>query len=190
MMNKRIYWLLLVGMIVAQLTVPIVMIWQREYALHAGDAFHFECAPVDPNDPFRGKYITLSYKENHVVVDTSSAWANGDKIYLGLGVQPNGMVIFDKIGKSSSEVGSPYLKTRVEYVMPEGLDQQKAFVDLPFNRYYLEESKATPAEDLYRTHVQDSVDHQTYAVVRIHQGRAVLQDVQINGQSITSFLNR
>jgi uncharacterized membrane-anchored protein len=46
----------------AQWFVPAQMIYDQEQVLREGKTYHFKTAPIDPSDPFRGKYITLSFE--------------------------------------------------------------------------------------------------------------------------------
>ena len=51
-------------LVAAQLYVPASMILGRENTIKAGKEFQFRVAPIDPNDPLRGKYIRLDYEDN------------------------------------------------------------------------------------------------------------------------------
>ena len=63
--------------------------------------------------------------------------------------------------------------------------------DLDFDRYYMDEYKAKPAEDLYRKNNRrnDSLNT-TYALVAIKDGEAVLKDVLINEKSIKDHIEK
>ena len=50
------------------------------------------------------------------------------------------------------------------------------------------ESKAQPAEDLYRKSIIDSTQI-AYALVHVKNGEAVIKDVMINGKSIADLIN-
>ena len=52
-----------------QLLVPAKMIWDQEEVMRDGKVFRFKTEPIDPNDPFRGKYITLSFQEENTNID-------------------------------------------------------------------------------------------------------------------------
>ena len=60
---------------------------------------------------------------------------------------------------------------------------------MPFDRYYMEETKAPTAEHTYREHNRRGQTNQTaYAVVRIRDGDAVLEDLCINDKPIRQYL--
>ena len=57
-----------------QLFVPANMIWSREKVLNEGKIYKFKTAPIDPNDPFRGKYISLNFEQNAIEVNNADDW--------------------------------------------------------------------------------------------------------------------
>jgi orotate phosphoribosyltransferase len=51
----------------------------------------------------------------------------------------------------------------------------------------LNEKVASEIEDMYRQATRDDYDN-TYAVVRVRKGRAVIEDVMIQGKSIETLV--
>ena len=51
-------------MVMVHLYVPAKMIFNKEAVLAQGKDYRFKTAPIDPYDPFRGKYIDLYYEAN------------------------------------------------------------------------------------------------------------------------------
>jgi uncharacterized membrane-anchored protein len=45
------------------LTAPLSRIWKYESALRRGKLHRFRTQPVDPYDAFRGRYVTLSFRD-------------------------------------------------------------------------------------------------------------------------------
>ena len=74
MKNKNIIIILFLLVALAQLFVPAQMIYNQEDILDTGKLVKFQCEPIDPNDPFRGKYITLNFKENRIKVKNFKNW--------------------------------------------------------------------------------------------------------------------
>ena len=74
------------------------------------------------------------------------------------------------------------MEVTIDYVY-EG----KARFDYSFNRFYMDEDKALAAENLYFESLADTTKR-TYAVVYIKEGKAVLQDVQIDGVSVVDLV--
>jgi uncharacterized membrane-anchored protein len=79
--RKKILILAFALMVVAQFYVPISMITESEDILSEGTPYKFRTAPIDPNDPFRGKYITLSFKENFCTVSDKNQNGSQTKTY-------------------------------------------------------------------------------------------------------------
>jgi len=169
----------------AQLFVPGKMIWDREDILSTGTEFHFRTAPIDPNDPFRGKYIVLSYNETFVEVEDENNWIMGEEVYAEIDLDEAGFAKIVAVGKEPPTDHRNYLKSEVNYASRNGSNE--LIIDYPFNRFYMEESKAPEAEVLYRE-VQPDTSKVTYAVVRIKEGEAVLKDVMIDGISIREIV--
>jgi uncharacterized membrane-anchored protein len=179
-MNNRPRFLFLFGLLaLVQLYVPASMILDREAVLATGKEYKFQLAPVDPNDPFRGKYITLHYTHNTFDIPDAQAWKSGELIYVELYRDPAGFARIRQVSKEKPRGPVDYIKTRVTYVATEA-HNNTLFIDYPFDRYYLEESKALPAEQAYAASLRDS-SQVTYALVRIKAGKAVLEEVLIGG---------
>ena len=60
-------------------------------------------------------------------------------------------------------------------------------IEYPFDRFYMEETKAQAAEDMYRESIIDSTQV-AYALVNIRNGEAVIRDVLINGTSVSDLV--
>ena len=60
-------------------------------------------------------------------------------------------------------------------------------IEYTFDRFYMEETKAQAAEDMYRESIVDS-SQVAYALVNIRNGEAVIRDVLINGTSISDLV--
>ena len=54
--------LVFVALVAAQALLPLALIAWNEQALASGTRVTLKTAPVDPVDPFRGRYVTLSYE--------------------------------------------------------------------------------------------------------------------------------
>ena len=104
MNNKKILLPAFILVALVQLYVPSKMILHREEILDTGKEYKFKTAPIDPTDPFRGKYITLRYDENMVEIQNEKDWVRGETIYVFLAKDSDG---FAKIKSGSSPGGDP-----------------------------------------------------------------------------------
>lgn len=165
-------------MILAQLLVPSKMIWDQQSVTSEGETFHFRTEPVDPTDPFRGKYITLSFKDDYVLTDSTEIWGYNETAYAELETDEQGFAYVTRLHKERPSHTENYVQLTVNSYGGEGVN-----VEFPFNRFYMEESKAYDAELAYRNSQWDE-EIETYAVVYVRNGAFVLHDVMIDGVPI------
>ena len=167
------------AMALAQILVPAKMIWDKEKILDDGTAYKFRCAALDPNDPFRGKYITLRFDQDDFDVDTLSEWERGQVVYVMLGTDEEGFAkIVDLAEHQPLAASDDYVKAEVGWVSNH-TDNWQVHIKYPFTKFYMEESKAYEAELAYREAAR-SGNQTAYALVNIKNGKAVLKDVLIN----------
>lgn len=178
---KNTALLLFLAMCLIQWFVPISMIFQQEETIQNGQAFKFKTRPIDPNDPFRGKYITLEYEADKISYNSPNDWQVGEPIFVKIKEDNAGFAIIEGLERYAPEDTDDYISTTIKYVY--GKNPTTVTINYPFERYYMEESKALKAEHLVRDLARDSTSI-TYSLVVIHQGKAALEDVLVDGVSI------
>jgi uncharacterized membrane-anchored protein len=178
----------LVLLIAVHLAIPFHMIRDRENTLRNGELFMFRTRPIDPADPFQGRYVRLAFEEDYLACpeDEMPDLAYREPIYILLKHGENGFAKLVDWSRERPSAGH-YLKSRClgkqtrwnsETKEREHLGIQ---VDLPFNRFYMDEAKAPRAEILARDAVRST---NCWANVRILNGKAVIEDVFAAGQSL------
>jgi uncharacterized membrane-anchored protein len=182
MNNRNIILPLLIILVIVQLYVPVKMILAREEILTNGAEYKFKTAPLDPVDPFRGKYISLQFENNTIISKSDDDWINGQEVYVILTEDEKGYAKIRSVKKEVPSGELVYVKAAVRYSTSAN-NVQNLVVDYPFNRYYMEESKAYKAEQVYRKSLQDT-SRVTCALVCIKDGEAVLKDILIDGKPI------
>ncbi|MFO7259463.1 MAG: GDYXXLXY domain-containing protein, partial [Bacteroidota bacterium] len=140
---------------------------------------------IDPTDPFRGKYITLSYDENSIEISDAENWVSGESIYVALGTDKEGIARIESVSRARPTDGADFIEAQVWYVSES--DPRRLMIDYPFDRYYMEESKAQEAEDTHRRAQRDTT-RITYALVSVKNGDAVVKDILIDGISISEIV--
>ena len=153
--------------------------------MKGGTEFKFKTRPIDPNDPFRGKYITLHYSENKAKVSDNHIWEINEPIFVSLAKDSAGFAKIETISKSISPQSLNNVIAKISFILK--YDSTRLNIDYPFDRYYMEESKAYQAELTYRQSRRDP-SKTTYALVNIKNGNAVLKDVLINEVSIRKIV--
>lgn len=159
---------------------PIWMIVQENNTFNEGNAYKFECAALDPNDPFRGKYIRLQF-ENIEFPDTLSNYV-GKPTYGLLSINEKGYASITEIDTIMPSA-APFLKL-IEF---SRTNHANSYL-LPFDRLYMNENKAQAAEDLYRNALRDTAQ-EVYAKVYINGDRFLLEDVFVNDVRLRDALD-
>ena len=188
MKNKNILISLFLLIALAQLFVPAQMIYKQEKLLNTGKNIKFECEPIDPNDPFRGKYIVLNFKESEIKVKDSLNWSNNETVFAKIATSKEGFARITSISKTEPKDHSIYLKLKIAYTSNFD-NQNRIILDFPFDRFYINEYKAKNAEKTYNASTADSTKT-TYATVVIKNGEAALKDVFIDTISIRELAKR
>lgn len=186
---KKTALLLLLATCLLQWIVPAKMIWDQEQLYETGITYKIKTIPMDPNDPFRGKYITLNYDIStyktedisHLNLDRSNK-----RVYVQLYQDEAGFAKIKSLSKTPPASTKEYVTAKVRYHVKkkEGYNLHLTY---PFNTFFMEETKALKAEQLYRNALRNT-DKITYSLVNIQEGNAVLIDVQVDGVSINDLV--
>jgi uncharacterized membrane-anchored protein len=202
MKRKKIYIYVLCLTLLMQILLPLSMIFRREYTLKTGTQYRFKTAPVDPVDPFRGRYVALAFTSNEIMRHDDEEWYPGEMVYALLAVNHEGYAQISRLSRVKPN-DEAYIKLKVshngmKYIQgeaPQGRETFKdhegkayhyrdvVYVHFPFDRLYMEETQAPRAETLYRE-AQGAGKGDTYVIVRVKNGFAVLEDLYIAGRSV------
>lgn len=179
-MKKTYIYLLFSLMVIAQIAASAQIVYNHEAVITTGNVYKFKTAPIDPSDPFRGKYITLRFDINHFEISHQEYDYNRGVAYAYFSKDAEGFAVLENVSKEK------LANSKFDYVKVETTGYYGSHVtfNLPFDRYYMEESKAYDAELLYRENNRRGEDQDVYAVVHIENGTYVLTDVVVNGISI------
>lgn len=181
MKNKK--WMIVLGLAFAlQLYVPAQMIFERENIAATGRLFKFRTAPVDPSDPFRGKYVLLEFSAASLKVKDANKWAALESCYAILDTNAQGFASIRALSQTRPET-TDYVTISPTYAAAD----DKLGFRYPFNRFYMEESKAPVAERVHRLAMRDT-SAVTHANVYVKNGEAVVDDVLIDGKSLRQIV--
>lgn len=182
MKNKNSIIILFLFVVMAQLFVPAQMIYNQEDIINTGKIVKFQCEPIDPNDPFRGKYITLNFKESGIKVKNLKDWNRNETVFAKITTSQEGFAKIKSISKTEPTDNSIYLKLKINYIADYN-NENTIYLDFPFNRFYMNENKAKNAEKVYAESTMDTTKI-AYALVAAKNGEAVIKDVLIDNISI------
>lgn len=172
-----------------QLAVPGWMILQHERVLQRGEVFRFRTAPVDPRDPFRGEYVMLNFDaETGPWKDPAVEGDLGNETTFALlETDTAGSAVITQLLTDRPQQGS-YLMVEKGYLLDDTLVQM---VSLPFDRFYLEEGDGAKTEDMLAPQWDGETLSQplpAYALVRVYDGQAVIEDLIVGDRSIHDWL--
>lgn len=191
MENKNLIIGIFMIMCAIQLFAPIKMIIDKEKVLNSGIPYKFRTAPIDPSDPFRGKYIILSFDENKFNVNGDAYWASGENIYVLITNDSLGFAKIAAVSKERPIQGIDYIKATVSYASTYDSIQELT-IAYPFDRFYMEESKAYDAERVYweSSIRRDTTSRVAYALVSIKDGESAIKNVFIDDVPIKEIVEK
>ena len=182
-MKRRVALGLFLCLALAQLAVPASIIVRRELILHYGRQYRFLTAPVDPYDPFRGRYVALNLPANMAPTLPGIQLTSGQGVYALLTEDAAGFATIASLSLTPPG-GDTYFQTSVKYVSGD-----RVHIAIPFDRYYTDEHLAPAAERAYQ-HYSRGQTHEAYITVRVREGLAVLEELYIAGKPLREFLQQ
>jgi uncharacterized membrane-anchored protein len=183
MTNPKLVFGLFLALAIVQLAMPLGQIWKYEDVLRNGELYRFRTAPVDPYDAFRGKYVALNYADTEAVLRNGDQIHAGSHAYVSLSKDENGFAHFVEL--SAAPPKGDYLRVEYQYI-----HDSKASFRLPFDKFFMEESKAPQAEQAYwrYSNRRGQKDITAYVLVRVKGGRGVIEDLYVKDQPIREFI--
>ena len=164
-----------------QLAVPASLIVRHELTLRQGTAYKFKTAPVDPYDAFRGRYVALRFEQNHGTLAPNNKLERGQKAYATLTTDKDGFAKFTAVS-ATPPADKPYLRAHVSWANGSTVN-----LELPFDRFYMEEKLAPDAERAYsQNNRRGQTNTTTYALVRIRNGTGVIENLFIGDKPIAT----
>lgn len=189
---KKLSYIILGIFIIAQLAVPFSMIRSRENILRNGELFRLKTRPIDPVDPFQGRYVRLGYEDDYIPYSQNEKpeILYKEHIYASIETGSDGFAHFTGWSRDKPTEGS-FLKTRYRgrkmVWNREGEEHiyKGVQLDIPFDRFYMDEAKAPRAEILAREATRST---NCWVNVRILNGKAAIEDVFAKGQSLSELV--
>ena len=163
-----------------QWIVPAMMIVGQEVVLDKGQEIKIECQPIDPYDPFRGRYVrvrlNLSLPEN---MELPEEFHEQQRVYAHLMLDEEGFVEVKEITAEEPE--------NVLYVRGN-IPRWRGAFELGLDRYYMNEKLAPEAEKIVRTNIRE--DSTVWASLKVWKGRAVLTGIFVDGVPIEELARK
>jgi uncharacterized membrane-anchored protein len=195
-MKNHLKIILFIVLALVQLAFPAHMIMSRENILNKGEVFKFRIKPIDPVDNFRGNYLSIYFNDNRVPVNNNDDYLLNQTVYATVQNGSDGFAQFTSVSKTIPESGN-YIKTKILYFDYETKPREEnkttkliprgVYIKIPFERYYMAENKAKPAEEAYNKSLSDGKD--VYITVRILNGDTAVENLYIDGEEIEDYLS-
>jgi uncharacterized membrane-anchored protein len=181
---KKLTTILIFGaMVIAQLGVVGSMIAKRELTLRNGEVYKIRCAPVDPYDAFRGKYVQLGVQPDGDLTWKGAPLQTNQNVYVPIEKDDNGFAVATGLSLTKPTSGK-FLKATVRWNTAGSEDIALSY---PFDRYYLEEAISMDAEHAYRSAARDE-EKPTYISVRVRSGFGVIEELYIADKPLRQYL--
>ena len=175
-MTTQLRFGLFVLVALLQLAFPGKLVFDSNKVLWMGSELKFETRPVDPADPFRGRYVALNFAANQFEENTADSWKRNDRVFVLLDRDAKGFARIKGLSVVRPAANELFVKARITYIYDNQIT-----VYYPFSKFFMEESKAPEAERIYREAGEG------YALVKVYHGEAVLQDVVVKGKSLSEL---
>jgi len=144
--------------------------------LENGVEFKIKTRPIDPADPFRGRYVAIACEVNipESLKQPLGYWDNTSYIHLKTG-KDGFAEVADISNEPIAEKG--VLKLDNVYIGDSNT------LRLPFDRYYMKESAAPKAETAYLRNQGN-----TYITLRVKNGKGAISGLYINDMPVEDYI--
>lgn len=178
MSHRLLFWLLL-GLV--QLAAPAWMILREERILSQGHEYKFRLAPVDPADPFRGRYMSLSFDvETLSYLPERPPVEREEPLYAVLGRDADGFASITSL--RCTKPAGDHLLIPADSWNFDWKEKHSVRVQLPFRRFYLNETQAAAVENKARDLVAEARKNNqkadVHALLRVLDGHGTLTDLR------------
>jgi uncharacterized membrane-anchored protein len=160
----------------AQLAVPGSLIWKREHTLRQGSVWKFRTAPVDPVDVFRGRYVALRFDVETQEISPPPSASYSDKVFITLKANAEGFAEIDQLF-ATKPAGDDFIEAHLS----------GKTVVLPFDKYWVTERDAPPAENAYRN-LSRRGNQNAFVTVRVFRGDAAIEQLYLDNLPLAEYL--
>lgn len=161
---------------------PAAKIIRFEFPDQPPAVYRFRTGIVDPYDPFRGRYVVLRPLPSEVKI----ADKGDSPKYAALGRDEKGLATVIDLTESPVK-GQDCVRLNSAYF--RRWDEFPAYIiNLPFDRFYLNENLAPEAEKAFNEAVRKGDDVCVIKVRIYRDGNYAVEDLEIEGMPIHQYL--
>ncbi len=180
-MKTKLPFILFVALTGILFLVALRPAYMSEITLRGGELYKFSMRPVDPADPFRGRYVALDFTQSTAPLSKSVDSVSSQTVYGSVVVDSTGFAVIDSIYDSRPR-GKVAIKlthnSRRQWWFRR--DSSTIRFDFPFDKFFMTEKLAPVAERIYRRESR-SASEGSYLAVRILNGNAVIEELYMKG---------
>jgi uncharacterized membrane-anchored protein len=177
---KTLPFLIFGIVVLAQWAAPLSQIWTHEKVLTQGTLIKLKCTAPDPYDPLRGRYLAVRPNQSEAPVTAGMELKHGAQVYAVLTTGADGFATITSLSLTPPASGE-YLRVKSGYVY-----NSKADIFWPFDRFYVNEKLAPEADKWFAENIRSTQG--ITAEVRVLNGRAVLEDLSLDGKPFREIL--
>lgn len=159
------------------------LIKSNEIILSRGKDFVFKTVPVDPFNPFMGRYVQLGFEEENILLDdlgsgqTCKDFQPLKKAFVSIEKDKDGFAKVVAISKVKPKNTRNYITTSMSYCYAPSYtanNKEEIHLNFPFDRFYVQEDLAPEIERKTRDRKNTGL-----ATVRVSEGRSLLTKLEI-----------
>lgn len=183
MKNSKLILGIMFGVLcLAQIGAVLFQIMNYEKILKEGETFYFKVLPLDPYDPFRGRYVTLRFANaSQAPLAQGQSKENQALGYAILGHHEN----FDSVKEIT--FSKPREGSFLEVSINENRQKQASaivYFSLPYDRFYMREDVAPKAEKVLR--LRSGVE--VKAKLKVLNGKGVIEELLVGETPLSEFI--
>lgn len=166
----------------AQLAVPASMIWKAEKVKREGVEIRLGLAPVDPADPFRGRYLALSFDLEREPLPLPTGVEPGTPLFLEINLSPDGYASAKELHRTPPPQALVIRLSGEDWYGASPGEPRQARFRLPFRRFYVNEYRAPEIEkqvaELTRRRSAPASQPVAFARAKLGDGEVVLLSLE------------
>ena len=164
-------------MSLAQLFVPIKMIFDNEDVLSNGVRYQLKIAKLNPDKAIYGDFIRLKFEYNSILTDKDD-WQQSEAAYVQLVVREDAFAEISSIHRQIPDQTQDYVYVKIYDI--EKLDAaDKLIIEYPSINYYIEEiGSKERKKNIIIQFFNDTSDAK--AIVFVKEGKLILKEILID----------
>ena len=183
---KPLLWIFFGVLCLIQVGVIVFQIVSYERILKEGEVFYFKVLPLDPYDPFRGRYVTLRFENTYAPIAQGQRSTKYESLGYAILEHQEKFDSVKEITFVKPQMGS-FLEVNVKddyYITTKKNVSSMVYFSLPFDRFYMREDIAPKAEKVLRLRSGVSVK----AKLRVLEGKGVIEDLMVDQTPLSQYV--